>query len=139
MSDERKDFKVSDRRHFTPEGEARATESPSAPAEPTRPMNAAPEEPPPSEDPGEGHAAPADLVGLFVSLAAQASYLLAGQDPSEQGSARPDLRGAREIISLLEVLKAKTEGNRTPDEDSVLDGVLYELRMAYVARSKAGA
>ncbi|PYQ12878.1 MAG: hypothetical protein DMF80_17030 [Acidobacteria bacterium] len=44
--------------------------------------------------------------------------------------------GARSIVGLLEILKEKTEGRRTSDEDRVLDGLLYELRMAFVARSR---
>jgi hypothetical protein len=36
------------------------------------------------------------------------------------------------------VLREKTEGRRTPDEDRILEGILYELRMAYVAGTRAG-
>jgi hypothetical protein len=34
------------------------------------------------------------------------------------------------------MLKDKTEGRRTESEDQVLAGVLYELRMGYVARTR---
>jgi hypothetical protein len=47
-----------------------------------------------------------------------------------------DLAGARGLIGLLEVLERKTKGNRTPEEEQVLTGVLYELRMAYLARAR---
>ena len=50
----------------------------------------------------------------------------------------PDLEGARSLIELLGVLKEKTEGRRTPPEDQLVDGLLYELRMAYVQATKAG-
>jgi hypothetical protein len=155
MSEDKKDFKVSDRRHFTPEGEARgpqeedvrpAAPPPPEPAAPPPPLHA-PEPPPPSEsqpafgagheDPEGSEPLPADLIGLLVSLGAQASFLLSG-GRTEHGEQEPDLDGARAVITLLEVLKAKTQGNRTPDEDSVLDGILYELRMAYLARSRKG-
>jgi hypothetical protein len=46
--------------------------------------------------------------------------------------------GAREIIGILEMLKDKTEGRRTPDEDALLSELLFELRMAYVGRTRAG-
>ena len=42
------------------------------------------------------------------------------------------------MISLLEVLREKTEGRRTAEEDEVLEGLLYELRMQYVALSRRG-
>jgi hypothetical protein len=74
-----------------------------------------------------------DFIGLLVSLATQASYLMS---PEPASGAPPDLAAARSIIGLLEILKEKTEGRRTPDEDRVLDGLLYELRMAFVARTR---
>lgn len=49
----------------------------------------------------------------------------------------PDLDGARSLIELLGVLKEKTEGHRTPQEDQLIDGLLYELRMAFVQATKA--
>jgi hypothetical protein len=33
------------------------------------------------------------------------------------------------------MLREKTEGRRTPDEDQVLEGILYELRMGYVKKA----
>jgi Domain of unknown function (DUF1844) len=134
MSDEeKKPFEVKDRRHFTPEGEARQ-DAPEVPiAEPElEPKAAAPsdEEPSPHEP---------DLVGLLLSLAAQASALLGmgeGEEDEQGGPPHVDLAGARGLIGLLEVLERKTKGNRTPEEDQVLTGILYELRMAYLARAR---
>jgi len=74
-----------------------------------------------------------DFIGLLVSLATQAGYLMS---PEPGSGAAPDLAAARSIIGLLEVLKEKTEGRRTPDEERVLDGLLYELRMAFVSRTR---
>ena len=62
--------------------------------------------------------------------------LLGGGDRRE-GGRRPILEGARSFITLLEVLQEKTQGRRTPEEDRVLEGLLYELRMAYVTRTQA--
>jgi hypothetical protein len=134
MSDEeKKAFAVKDRRHFTAEGEARADapEIPVAEPEP-EPAAAAPaDEGPPHHEP--------DLVGLLLSLAAQASALLGmseGEEDEPGGPLRVDLAGARGLIGLLEVLERKTKGNRTPEEDQVLSGILYQLRMAYLARAR---
>jgi hypothetical protein len=146
MTEEKKPFTVSDRRHFTAEGEARreTVEEAAAPAPPPPPRPPDPEKraapsrlhtpgeeaPPPMP---EGETPPMDFIGLLVSLATQAGYLMS---PEPGSGAAPDLAGARAIIGLLEVLKDKTEGRRTPDEDRVLDGLLYELRMAFVARNR---
>jgi hypothetical protein len=79
-----------------------------------------------------------DFGQFLISLGAQAGMLLSGQ--IEGQSAAQALGEARSMIGILEMLKDKTEGRRTPREDQVLDGLLYELRMAYVARAReAGA
>jgi hypothetical protein len=140
MSDAKKPFTVNDRRHFTAEGEAREDDSsreeagtrsaPAATADPVPPGPAALD----PDTAGEAGPRPGlDFAGLILSLGAQASLLLG----MAEGAPSPDLPGAQAIISLLEVLREKTEGRRTEDEERVLEGILYELRMAYVARTRA--
>jgi hypothetical protein len=145
MSEDKKSFTVKDRRHFTADGEARGDdqdeapsppEVPSAPgAEPSPPAPRVPS--PPEAAPPPPPAAPSaqgvDFGAFIVSLGAQCGFLLS---PEEGG---PHLDEARQLISILEMLHDKTEGRRTPREDQVLSQVLYELRMAYVARSPKGA
>lgn len=123
MSDEKKPFTVRDRRHFTPEGGTRVEA-----AEPVRPGSQAatataeaPSSAAPKPEP------PVDFSSFIVSLAAQAGMLIEAEDP--------DLQGARSFISIFEMLRDKTEGRRTPDEDRILEQILYELRMAYLARA----
>jgi|SRR5579885_369635 hypothetical protein len=45
----------------------------------------------------------------------------------------PDLVNARRTVDMLEVLGEKTRGNLTEEEAGLLEEVLYELRMSYVA------
>jgi hypothetical protein len=131
MSQERKSFTVNDRRQFTSEGERREDSEVPAPA--------VGGEPGPGEEKGPPGETIAEFGPFVLSLAAQASYLLAGKagegEPPEAGAR---LEEARHLISILEMLKDKTEGRRTSREDRILDDVLYELRMAYVARTRAG-
>ena len=142
MSDDKKSFTVNDRRHFTAEGETRDDDSSRADTKAPSATTAAVDPQPPREDPagsarGEGGQRPAlDFAGLLLSLGAQASLLLgmAGEDDETP----PDLPGAQAIIALLETLREKTEGRRTEDEDRILQAILYELRMAYVSRARAG-
>jgi hypothetical protein len=134
MSDEEKrPFAVSDRRHFTPEGETRP-DAPEVRADENEPVERD------ASPPSEPHAGiEPDLVGLLLSLAAQASALLGmggGEGDAEEAAPPVDLAGARGMIGLLEVLERKTQGNRTPEEEQVLRGILYELRMAYLARAR---
>jgi hypothetical protein len=138
MSEDKKSFTIKDRRHFTPEGEARGEEreeSSSPPEGPSPPETPAPPAPPSPQEavhpPSSPSAGPAgvDFAGFVVSLGAQCGFLLS----SEEGG--PHLREARQIISVLEMLQEKTEGRRTNREDEVLSQILYELRMAYVAHA----
>ncbi len=146
MSEDKKPFTVKDRRHFTSEGDARE-EAPEVTAEPDpRPAPLPPAEPspelpppgaPPDEMEGPGRRFPADFTSLLVTLGTQGSMLLAGVQPGQDVAGPPDLEGARDVISLLETLQSKTEGRLTPDEDRLLSGILYELRMGFVAVRKA--
>lgn len=43
---------------------------------------------------------------------------------------------ARQTIDLLGILKDKTKGNLTKEEDELLTNILYDLRMIYVKESK---
>jgi hypothetical protein len=133
MSDREKPFTVSDRRHFTSEGEPRS--------EPARPATVAPDR---AEDfspkRAASSAAPAaeraDFSAFVLSLASQAMALLSGEGLPEDASPEERLEGARSIIAILEMLKDKTEGRRTAAEDEVLEGLLFELRMGYVAKAR---
>ena len=136
MTEEPKSFTVKDRRHFTPDGRTRESEEPEAPKEPTSVGPKAPEAAPGAESvPMRGGAAgPVDFGRFLLSLGAQAGMLLAG--PVEGLAPAEALEEARSAIGVLEMLKDKTEGRRTPQEEQVIDGLLYELRMAYVARAR---
>ncbi len=139
MSQSEKPFSVSDRRHFTPEGQPRDEPAPESSA--GRPPAATPEAGA-SIGAGGGHGkervgGPVDLAQFLVSLGAQAGMLLAEAGGMEAAKAEEALDGARSIISILEMLRDKTEGRRTDAEDRIIDGLLYELRMTYVERARA--
>ncbi len=132
MSEEQKPFRVNDRRHFTAEGRPRSEAASAGATEPEAGAGSAPSEP--------SSALPAVDFGAFIlSLGSRAGLLLSsdGEEPTG-GEPAERLREARSIISILEMLKDKTEGRRTPQEDQILDGLLYELRMGYLARAGVG-
>jgi hypothetical protein len=43
-----------------------------------------------------------------------------------------NLQLAKQTISIIEMLKDKTKGNLTTEEDSLIDSVLYDVRLKYV-------
>ncbi len=56
----------------------------------------------------------------------------------EQGmSSRPDIMAARQTIDTISILAEKTKGNLTAAEDTLMQNVLYELRMAYIEVTNA--
>ena len=56
----------------------------------------------------------------------------------EQGmQARPDIMAARQTIDTISILAEKTKGNLTAAEETLLQNVLYELRMAYIEVTNA--
>jgi hypothetical protein len=46
------------------------------------------------------------------------------------------LQLAKQTISIIEMLKEKTKGNLTQDEGSLLDNVLYDVRLKYLNQAK---
>jgi len=43
-----------------------------------------------------------------------------------------NLPAAQQMINMLGMLKERTRGNLTPEEQALLDNVLFSLRMQYV-------
>jgi hypothetical protein len=59
-----------------------------------------------------------------------------GADPAA-GQAGVDPGAASEVIELLILLRERTEGNRTPGETRLLEGLIYDLQLRYVAALKS--
>lgn len=159
------EFKVVDRRLFTPEGEKRKDAEPLPPESASAPLasqQATPEphrdphgdphrgdvgtnppsHPPAAEAPGtQAHAqrgGPATFEQLVMSLATTAMFQMGlVRNPGDE-QPRVDLAGAKESIDLLDILQKKTTGNLTEEEAGLLEGSIYELRMVFVELSKAG-
>ena len=72
-----------------------------------------------------------ELVNLITSLGYQAMMHL-GQipDPST-GMQEVNLELAKEVIDLLAILKARTQGNLSGEESRVISSILPELQMKY--------
>ena len=131
MSQEKKPFSVADRRHFTAEGAVR-TEVDAEPPPSVADVDSAPGKDLPPEEEG-----PVSFASFVLSLGAQAGALLS--EAGEGGAERQrSLAAVRSMIGILEMLQDKTQGRRTPDEDRILEGLLYQLRMGYVAAARAG-
>jgi hypothetical protein len=79
-----------------------------------------------------------DFKFFATTLAIQASMAL-GQIPNPASNkAEVDLGQARFLIDTLGMLKEKTKGNLTPEEERLLENFLYDLRMIYLSHSQEG-
>lgn len=89
------------------------------------------------EKPAEQPAQPeADFSFFITSLAMQASIALGAIANPVTQKPEENLDHARLIIDTLGMLKEKTQGNLSAEEDAMIDNYLYELRMQYLAKSK---
>ena len=140
--EEQGEFKVVDRRLFTQDGERRA----GATIEPPKPSTEAPP-PPKSRTPepprNQGKSQPAaaetrpgprgsHFEQLVMSLLTTAMFQMGLAARPGEPPPPPNLAAAQETIDLLTMLQEKTRGNLTREEEEVLTGGLYEIRMAFV-------
>jgi hypothetical protein len=65
-----------------------------------------------------------DLTTFFLSISSAAFMGLEAE--------KVDLELARQNIDLLELMQDKTKGNRTPEEDRLIEQLLFETRMRFV-------
>jgi Domain of unknown function (DUF1844) len=142
-----KGFTISDKRLFTKEGARRtppsAAETPAAgPPPPPRQEAPPPEAPrPPHPEAGEipRHDMPPADFATFVAMLANNIMLFLGQIPDPvTRQRRRDLPQAKHTIDILVMLRDKTRGNLTADETQLLQELLPQLQMAYVAASRQG-
>jgi hypothetical protein len=78
------------------------------------------------------------FVAFVISLAHTAAVHFGDvPDPVTGQKADANLEGARQMIDILGLLEAKTQGNLSAEERQVLTDVLYELRMRFVQATDA--
>jgi len=74
------------------------------------------------------------LLMMLTTSAMQQLGMMGGADGNPP---RADLEGAQITIDLIDMLKQKTQGNLTPDEERLLRESLTSLQMLYVEAAKA--
>jgi len=79
-----------------------------------------------------------DFAVLAHSFFVGALYHMGLVPDPESGRPGPvDLPLAQYNIDLLELIQVKTRGNLDPEEERLLQGLLYEVRMRFVEAKKA--
>jgi hypothetical protein len=136
--EEGKGFRVQDRRRFSPEsGEPREELD----DEVRQTTQKEPEAANSGDElrPSEGGALPEINFSTFViSLSTQALMHL-GEIPNPlDGKLEKDFAVAKQMIDIINILSEKTRGNLDQGEQTLLEDVLYNLRMRYVEVVKKG-
>lgn len=73
------------------------------------------------------------FTAFVISLASSAAIHFGDlADPNTGQPTDVNLEGASQMIEILALMEEKTKGNLTAEERSVLDQVLYELRLRFV-------
>ena len=76
----------------------------------------------------------ASFSGFVISLTTTAAVHFGDYpDPVTGETKAPNLEAAKQMIDILAMLEVKTRGNLSAQERSLLEQVLYDLRMRYVA------
>jgi Domain of unknown function (DUF1844) len=90
------------------------------------------------DNPSSTEPARLTFTGFVLSLAQTAAIHFGDLvPPGEAQPAEPYLEGAAQMIEILELLHEKTRGNLTAEERSLLEQILYELRMRFVEAGKS--
>jgi len=156
-----KELKVTDKRIFTPEGDIRAEfqneirpaepqstkpaeppREPSAPEPPRAQQASEAPEPPKREERRRSMAEKATnpntpFSNFVQSLVAQAYMFLGMLRDPRQPQPIFDAEAAHETIDILTLLREKTAGNLTPDEEDFFDTHLGDVKLAFVQRTKS--
>lgn len=77
-----------------------------------------------------------DFATFIMSLSQSAFYQLGEIPDPLTGKTETNLPAVHQTIDMLIMLREKTKGNLTPEESKLMEQMIYELQMKYVAKSK---
>jgi hypothetical protein len=79
---------------------------------------------------------PIDFSTFLIGLASSALIHLGDAPNPETGKSGQDLLLTKQTLDLLTVLREKTRGNLSNEEERLFDGLLTDLRLRYVDAQK---
>ena len=135
MTEEEKGFVIKDRRAFDEEGDLKEKAAEEAKE------NEEPQKEPQKEAQEEVKAPPLPEVNfpsLIFSLSSTALFHFGEIADPQTNAKKKDLPLAKHTIDTIAMLKEKTEGNLSEEEQQFIDSVLTDLRWRYVKATKQG-
>ena len=85
------------------------------------------------DEPAEGQL---DFFNYIASLGFQTMIFLGEMPNPITNKSEKNLKQAKFLIDTLVILRDKTKGNLSKEEDDLLNGSIYELQLRYVDLSK---
>jgi len=148
-------FKIVDKRRFTSDGQVRADAPPDevrkpmvvgVPPKQQQPQRAPQAEPQKQAQPAQPERRPRqesksgmDFISFIASLATNAMAAM-GALPEAQARGMPvNPQLAREYIEIIAMLRDRTEGNLTREEDAALARLLNDLQLTFVEVQREAA
>jgi hypothetical protein len=132
--EEQEGFRVTDKRSFQEDGEGRTPDVQEKEDGKTQDQHSS-EKKSETSDQEKPPQPPIDFPSYILSYYTQGLVLLGEVPNPYSGKKEEDVDAAKHTIDILTMLKEKTKGNLSPDEDKLLENVLYELRMKFMAKS----
>jgi hypothetical protein len=120
------DFVVVDKR-----GQVDISGEEPASAAPPAETGGLPNDAPPFPEMGE-----INFITFLLSLYSSAMAAFGMLPTPDDGRKEENIEGGKEMIDILGLLKEKTKGNLNAEEDTLLNNVLYELRMVYLEKQR---
>ena len=77
-----------------------------------------------------------DFSTFVMSLTSSAFYHLGDMPDPSTGKKEVNLPAVQQTIDMLIMLREKTKGNLKEDEKKLLEQLVYELQVKYVAKTK---
>jgi hypothetical protein len=139
MEEEKKEksFVIKDKRLFDESGDVRRNIDAAPEKKPAEAKDEPAPEPvrtekEPSDVPEENFFPEVNFSNFVLSMSTTAMYHFGDFPDPASGKADRNMMAAKQTIDILAMLRSKTEGNLDDNEKSLLDGLLFELRMRYV-------
>ena len=131
MEEEKKDsgFVVKDERLFDESGKERPQEEVQSSTAEEKPKV---QESSPTEPKHESDYPQVTFTNFVLSLSTSALFHFGDFPDHEGGKTEKNLPAAKQTIDILDMLNEKTKRNLNENENNLIQGALYELKMRYV-------
>ncbi|TET93920.1 MAG: DUF1844 domain-containing protein [Desulfobacteraceae bacterium] len=93
-------------------------------------------EKPKEEEKGSAPLPEVNFSSFLLSLSSSTLLHLGEIADPQSGEKKKDLVLAKQSIDIINLLKDKTKGNLTQEEENLLEHLLYDLRMRFVKASE---